>query len=341
MEIAGPRPGIGLAYARVHMRKQILFCMGAAALCMSACVDDAPTGDELDVDSADSGGKADAPGSESYTFLTARRDVRACAFPMCGGYWVSRVNRATLQCGDGHAASECYVAEIDWSATGLTADQIDGARGAHQPLYRGTIATRTYDTRTFGVLAPTEVWAANNDLEPYGVFARVTDSGITCVRAPCNSLHEAKLNAALDADIAELDFEPSGANDDELSKAADAIASTDGLLVAGYRYWYREHGTWAKGRDVSQLWRRILPAGGHEGELCGSRGIPAECAAGLYCARDLAAQCGQFDAPGTCEPIPDACDEVYDPACGCDGTTYGNACEAASAGVSVLHAGAC
>jgi hypothetical protein len=77
------------------------------------------------------------------------------------------------------------------------------------------------------------------------------------------------------------------------------------------------------------------------GMTCGTRGASTICGEAEYCARAPEANCGRADAPGVCTLRPQACIQLYNPVCGCDGTTYGSACDAASAGVSVDYTGEC
>ena len=58
---------------------------------------------------------------------------------------------------------------------------------------------------------------------------------------------------------------------------------------------------------------------------------------GLYCEK----RTGDCDGIGHCVERPRACPLVWDPVCGCDGRTYGNACVAAHHGVNVDYQGEC
>jgi hypothetical protein len=81
----------------------------------------------------------------------------------------------------------------------------------------------------------------------------------------------------------------------------------------------------AAGTDVAR-------EGACDGRACRSS---FDCGARSYC--DFPA--GTCGGEGECRARPEACTLQYDPVCGCDGRTHGNACSAASAGVDVAHDG--
>jgi len=95
----------------------------------------------------------------------------------------------------------------------------------------------------------------------------------------------------------------------------------------------------ASGVSVGAL-GECAPRVGALGDTCGTRGVPP-CGDGLFCNFPAGANCGRADAPGTCAAKPETCDARVRRVCGCDGTTYPNACAANLAGVSVETNGAC
>ncbi len=93
--------------------------------------------------------------------------------------------------------------------------------------------------------------------------------------------------------------------------------------------------------------------GADEGDTVGGSsttdgpGIPCDgsvCAPGQLCDWTQGTCDGSGLRPadrGQCADPPVGCDDFYNPVCGCDGQVYGNACEAASAGVDTDASGAC
>ena len=163
--------------------------------------------------------------ASTSSFYSFRHDLRKCASPRCGGYFVKLVNEARTPCADNRRAAECYVASIDWN--GQPEPENDRA------LLRGTMRLQGNRNGRYGVLRVTEVWQAMSSTEPSGTFFRVRDRGIRCIAAPCATHHEAKLNSTQSRDIAGVDLSGAGAAEKWLSAATEAMTLPNGILVSG------------------------------------------------------------------------------------------------------------
>lgn len=59
---------------------------------------------------------------EAY-YVVVAPDLRRCASPFCGGFFISLANQKTMQCPNGSVSATCYVASVDLSALGLDPGQ--------------------------------------------------------------------------------------------------------------------------------------------------------------------------------------------------------------------------
>ena len=162
--------------------------------------------------------------ASTSSFYSFRRDLRRCAAPRCGGYFVKLVNQARTRCADNRFASECYVATIDWGGQ----PEPDSDRA----LLRGSIRPRG----RFGMLRVSEVWQAGSANQPTGTFFRVHDHSarIRCIAAPCPTHHEAKLNSTASRNITGVDLSGVGASDNLVREANSAMAGSGGIIVSGF-----------------------------------------------------------------------------------------------------------
>jgi hypothetical protein len=166
------------------------------------------------------------PRSDNFTYYSIRPDVRRCASPLCGGFFIKRVNHPRTRCANGQSMAECYVAEINWN--GQPPVELGHA------LVRGELSQRRYRRLgQFGVLRVTETWRAMSERPPQGTFFRVKDLGIRCITYPCMSHQEGRLNSYGQRKVAGVELNGAHASSEAVAEAGRAMTTAEGILVAG------------------------------------------------------------------------------------------------------------
>jgi len=259
------------------MLNRIGFALALTVSLLPACTDSA---DELATDDATVGddAKADASGG-TYTYYFVQPDLRACVSPVCGGVFYKLANGSSTTCLDGTKAAQCYAASVDWAKLGLDDAAIGKVNAAPDLLVRATIRSKSWSTGKYAELRPTEAWLPQGPNAAAGPLAKIGDSGIRCITAPCPSLRERKLNSSVQANISELGWDDSGASDRLIETATEKALSSDGIIVAGYRYSNQS----TKARTVTQFWFRATNekqcfVGGCSGQVCSEKqGVITTC----------------------------------------------------------------
>ena len=162
-------------------------------------------------------------------YFAAVRDMRRCASPLCGGFFVRAVNRASTRCADGTIAERCYVAELDLSVFGEEPPAL-----GWETVLRGRIESKFFPVfGNLGEFVATEAYSSATRALGTGVHFRLADNGIRCITTPCFSISAELLNTSLQLRLSNLDLSPVNADPEALQGAVEAL--TDGNLVASGR----------------------------------------------------------------------------------------------------------
>lgn len=183
------------------------------------------------------------------TTYTVKPDYRKCAFPICGGWYLTPVNQYSLYLqteDEAYATANLlpntiYVAYINYKRLGLDEKQIAELENAirnDQALVRGTITSTPVTNRLAPrtqTLVANGAWVGANKNIPTGPYLNITSTGIVCITTPCPYFKANIINSDYSSEIHALSFEKAALEREQEAQAWQAV-STTGLIITGTKY---------------------------------------------------------------------------------------------------------
>lgn len=183
------------------------------------------------------------------TTYIVKPDYRKCAFPLCGGWFLTPVNQYSLNLETEDEAyqnaallpNSIYVSYINYKRLGLTEKQIaelETAIHSEQALLRGTVTNSPISgniiTRTKTLVA-NGAWVGANKNTPVGPYLKISSTGIVCITTPCPYFKATLINSNYSSEFHDLSLEKAMLDREQEAQAWQAI-STDGLVITGTTY---------------------------------------------------------------------------------------------------------
>ncbi|HEY6527412.1 MAG TPA: DUF6748 domain-containing protein [Cellvibrionaceae bacterium] len=187
-------------------------------------------------------------GKHSFVY-SVRRDLRRCAAPACGGWWVTPVNisaqglltEALLAPNEAPIAKPApeYVSTLEFGCVQWTPDQISqfsNLAESSTALISGQLldpspASTNAALYQYRALVVRDAFTAATTNAPSSLFYSVKATGIVCVAAPCPSYEGDLLNSNLSQELHNIDFGKTFSSE-QIAQAQTALATT-GLVVSG------------------------------------------------------------------------------------------------------------
>lgn len=235
-------------------------------------------------------GSVGSSAADDADYWTARIDYRRCMYPMCGGYWVKRVNHGLTRCSDGQFREECYVVELDWSGSDISERQISEIEGViGTVILSGDLEDMTFEDldTTFDKLAVTRVYRGATGKDTSGLiqgrFVRLTGDQIVCITTPCVSpIDEAFLNRRLSFPIQIVDLSPSKATEEQIASGMNAVFEDDyGLLAFGTNSLFWDNDRIGIQFSATEFFLKVTPdkcrPTGCSGQICSNGEVVTTC----------------------------------------------------------------